>query len=60
MNNNNNHNKQFHWKRIYNSWIFWFILFLMILAIIYYVVSTEFIFAPQIETMQPPENISTS
>ena len=53
---NEKDNKQFHWKRIHHSWIFWIFLILMILAIIYYVVSADFAFAPQLDTQQPFEN----
>ncbi len=57
--NNVQRNKQFHWKRIHHSWIFWIFLCLMIFAIFYYVVSADFALAPQIETRQPSENIIT-
>ena len=54
--NQDKRNKQFHWKRIHHSWIFWIFLFLMGFAIFYYVVSADFAFAPQTETRQPSEN----
>ena len=50
--NNNKRNKQFHWKLIHHSWVFWIFLLLMIVAIIYYIISANFAFAPQIETIQ--------
>ena len=39
-------NKQFRWKRVHHSWIFWIFLFLMFVGIIYYIMSVDFAFAP--------------
>ena len=36
----------YNWKNIHQSWIFWIFLFLMLVGIIYYIVSVEFILAP--------------
>lgn len=69
--NENNHNHEPHegqnyiltqqdhgprWKRIHHSWSFWIFLFLMFLAIMYYIVSVNFAFAPQQQVKQPSEN----
>ena len=35
------------WKRIHHSWIFWIFLILMFAAIMYYVTSVDFAFAPR-------------
>lgn len=35
------------WKRIHHTWSFWIFLFLMFVAIMYYIVSVEFAFAPR-------------
>jgi hypothetical protein len=34
------------WKMIHQSWIFWIFLFLMLVGILYYIVSVDFILAP--------------
>jgi len=39
--------RQPRWKRIHHSWIFWIFLFLMFVAILYYVTSVDFAFAPR-------------
>ena len=39
--------RQPRWKRIHHSWIFWVFLFLMLVAILYYVTSVDFAFAPR-------------
>ena len=33
-------------KRIHHTWAFWIFLFLMFVAIIYYIMSVDFAFAP--------------
>jgi len=35
-----------HWKLIHQSWLFWIFLFLMLVGILYYIVSVDFILAP--------------
>jgi len=35
------------WRPIHRSWIFWVFLFLMLTAILYYIVTLGFVFAPQ-------------
>jgi hypothetical protein len=37
--------RRFHWKTIHQSWFFWIFLFLMLVGIIYYIVSVDFILA---------------
>jgi hypothetical protein len=39
--------RQPRWKRLHHSWIFWVFLLLMFLAIMYYVTSVDFAFAPR-------------
>jgi len=39
--------RQPRWKRIHHSWIFWIFLILMFAAIMYYVTSVDFAFAPR-------------
>ena len=43
------------WKRIHHTWSFWIFLFLMFVAILYYIVSVDFAFAPQQQVKQPSE-----
>lgn len=38
--------RRFHWKTIHQSWTFWIFLFLMLMGILYYIVSVDFILAP--------------
>ena len=35
------------WKRIHHTWSFWIFLFLMFVAIMYYITSVDFAFAPR-------------
>jgi multidrug efflux pump subunit AcrB len=35
------------WKRIHHTWSFWVFLFLMFVAIMYYITSVDFAFAPR-------------
>ena len=42
------------WKRIHHTWSFWIFLFLMLVAILYYIMSVDFAFAPRIQPK--PEN----
>jgi hypothetical protein len=39
--------RQPRWKRIHHTWSFWIFLFLMLVAIIYYISSVDFAFAPR-------------
>jgi len=39
--------RQPRWKRIHHSWIFWIFLFLMFVAIMYYITSVDFAFSPR-------------
>jgi len=55
-----NHANGFHdhkpyWKQIHHTWGFWIFLFLMLAAIIYYVMSVDFAFAPHKQLKQPSE-----
>ena len=34
------------WKNIHHTWFFWIFVFLMFLAIMYYITSVDFSFAP--------------
>lgn len=35
------------WKQLHHSWIFWVFLFLMLVGILYYIVSVDFVLAPR-------------
>jgi hypothetical protein len=39
--------RQPRWKRIHHSWIFWIFLLLMFVAIMFYITSVDFAFAPR-------------
>jgi len=45
-----------YWKRMHHTWSFWIFLFLMFVAIMYYIVSVDFAFAPQQQVKQPIGN----
>jgi hypothetical protein len=34
-------------KQLHHSWIFWAVLFLMLVGILYYIVSVDFVLAPR-------------
>jgi len=55
MNENVNEQKQHrpYWKRLHHSFGFWIFLFLMLVAIIYYIMTVDFAFAPH-QQMKPP------
>lgn len=71
MNKNDNHKEEVqnkilpkreklpHWRYIHHSWTFWIFLILMFFAIMYYVVSINFAFAPQKQMEHPMENNMT-
>lgn len=40
------HDKKPRWKRIHHTWGFWIFLLLMFAAILYYIYSVNFAFAP--------------
>ncbi len=40
-------NHKTRWKRIHHTWSFWIFLFLMVVAILYYIMSVDFAFAPR-------------
>jgi hypothetical protein len=41
------HEHKPYWKRMHHTFSFWIVLFLMFVAIMYYIVSLNFAFAPQ-------------
>ncbi len=47
------------WKRIHHSWIFWVFLVLMCFAILYYITSVDFAFAPRPQTSPQTEKQTT-
>jgi hypothetical protein len=52
----NEHNQHhFNWKRIHHSVGFWIFLFLMMVAITYYIITIDFAFAPRQPVKQLPE-----
>ena len=51
------HHKQSpYWKRAHHDWRFWFIVLLMLVGIIYYTLSDNFVLAPRNQTQQSTEN----
>ena len=59
--NVNEHNQQHrpYWKRIHHSVGFWIFLFLMMVAIGYYIVTVDFAFAPLQQKKSPAGNHRT-
>ena len=57
----NEHNQEHRssWKRIHHSPGFWIFLFLMLVAIGYYIMTVDFAFAPHPQTTQPAGNHKT-
>lgn len=57
----NEHNQQHrpYWKRLHRSVGFWIFLFLMLVAILYYIVTVDFAFAPHQQMKPPAENHRT-
>ena len=53
------HEHKFHWKRIPHTWGFWVGVILIFVAIMYYVVSVDFAFAPRKQLMQQSEKTTT-
>jgi hypothetical protein len=51
------HEHKFHLKHIHHKWWFWVGFILILGAIIYYVVSVDFAFAPHRSSKQPMESI---
>lgn len=41
------HSNRRSWKRIHRTWVFWIFLVLMFVAILYYIISVDFAFAPR-------------
>jgi len=50
------HEHKPYWKRVHHTWSFWIFLVLMFGAIIYYIISVDFAFAPHRQFKQPSEN----
>lgn len=58
--NVNEHNQHKpYWKRIHHSVGFWIFLFLMFVAIVYYIITVDFAFAPQ-QQMNPKSGTQKS
>ncbi len=59
--NVNEHNQQHrpYWKRIHHTVGFWIFLFLMFVAIVYYIMTVDFAFAPHQQIKQPAVNSTT-
>ena len=47
------------WKKLHHSWIFWVFFLLTLTAIVYYIMSVDFINAPRKQTKQENENSRT-
>jgi hypothetical protein len=52
--NKEHHNPNPYWKRIHHTWSFWVFLFLMLAAIIYYMLSDNLSLRPRIQPQQAP------
>ncbi len=50
---------KFHLKHIHHKWWFWVGVILIFVAIMYYVVSVDFAFAPRKQTKQQTERTTT-
>ena len=53
------HEHKPYWKRAHHTWSFWIFLFLMLVAIVYYIMSVDFAFAPHKQLKQQSENNRT-
>jgi hypothetical protein len=62
MNEKVNERNQHHpyWKQLHHSFGFWIFLFLMFVAILYYIISVDFVFAPHKQIKPSSKNRSTS
>jgi hypothetical protein len=54
--NEGQHDHKPYWKRFHHSWGFWLFLFLTFVAVMYYIMSENFAFAPHNQSKQPTEN----
>ena len=54
------YNHKPYWKRIHHTWSFWIFLVLMVVAILYYIMSVDFAFAPRKEMKQSTTGTSRS
>jgi hypothetical protein len=57
--NNSHHNHSPYWRRAHRDWRIWVGMFLMLAAIIYYIMSEDFAFAPHRQPKQQSENNRT-
>jgi deoxyadenosine/deoxycytidine kinase len=57
VNEHNQHHS--YWKRLHHSFGFWIFLFLMFVAILYYIITVDFAFAPQ-QQMKTQTNSQTT
>ena len=48
------HSHRPHWKRVHHSWIFWVAVFLMLLAMITYVMTGDLSWGLRRQSKQPP------
>ena len=55
----NHHKHKFHLKRIHHKWWFWIGMTLIFVAIMYYVVSVDFAFAPRKQMKGQTEKTTT-
>jgi hypothetical protein len=42
-----------YWKRAHHDWRFWLVVFLMLVAIVYYIMSVDFAFSPAHQVKLP-------
>jgi FtsH-binding integral membrane protein len=55
----NQHKHKFHLKRIHHKWWFWVGMILIFSAIMYYILSVDFAFAPRKQLKQQTETNTT-
>jgi len=55
----NQHKHKFHLKQIHHTWWFWIGMILIFAAIMYYIVSVDFAFAPRKQSKQQTETNTT-
>jgi len=53
---NANLNRKPYWKTIHHHWYFWVFLVLTLSAVLYYIMTEDFSFAPRTHSKQPTEN----
>jgi hypothetical protein len=52
------HSRRPRWKRVHHSWIFWVAVFLMLLAMISYVITGDLFWGLPRQPKQPPQHAS--